>query len=93
MVTVEDIWPAWHAEERLGSGAFGTVWRASASTSCAVKIIQIAHEEGELESLRALGVDATGADALLERRAGEVLAEVEALDALRGEPNVVQIED
>ena len=77
----------------MGSGAYGTVWRVSGHEPCAVKIIQVTRDEDDLSGLSGIGADAATGNALLERRAAEVLAEIEALTALREVPYVMRIDD
>ena len=93
VVRVEDIWPEWHTDERLGAGAYGTVWRATRETSCAVKIIEVTRDANEVAALCDMGVGEESVHLMLERRATEVLAEIETMDSLRDVHNIVHIKD
>ncbi len=98
MFSVEDVWTQWQTQERLGEGAFGTVWRVICSKGgrdavAAVKLIEIHRDDAEFVALRDMGLGDSDTDGMVEARAMDVLSEIEAMDALKDCPHIVRIED
>lgn len=61
---IEKIWPEWKVVERIGSGAYGSVYKAVRSdhnltSSAAIKVISIPKDASEMESLRSDGMTRT----------------------------------
>lgn len=97
MQRIPQVWPGWQADELLGQGAFGKVYRASRTlgghtTQAAIKIIDIPRDEAEIESLRSMGMDALSIRSYFEETARSVINEVATMDRLKGSPHVVHIE-
>lgn len=99
-VILENIWPGWHIEEKIGTGSYGTVYKARHSQQgvagdlcCAVKIIRIPKDDAQ--TLELLGEDA-GAEQVenyYDSLRRKLVREIEMMEALKGSPNIVSIED
>ena len=91
-------WPGWRITEELGTGSYGTVFRigrekAGYTEEAALKIIDIPRSTAEYEAVRAgAGSDEAAAE-YFEQSGMELAKEFNALDRLKGNSNVVSIED
>lgn len=98
MQRISEIWPDWHADELIGQGAYGKVYRASReiggrTLQAAIKVIDIPRDEAEVTALRQMGMDALSVRSYFEETAQTVINELAIMDSLKGAPNVVGIED
>ena len=72
---IEKIWPEWKVVERIGSGAYGSVYKAVRSdhnltSSAAIKVISIPKDIAKEEAL------AKGKEALGDKLTGNVIKEI-----------------
>lgn len=98
MQRIPQIWPGWQADELIGQGAFGRVYRASRTMGghtsvAAIKVIDIPQSEDEVRALRSMNMDAMSIRSHFEDAAKRVINEVATMDRLKGSPHVVHIED
>ena len=98
MQRIPQVWPGWKADELIGQGAYGKVYRASrtlgGNTSvAAIKVIDIPSDESEVEALRQMNMDAMSIRSYFEETARRVVDEVATMERLKGSPHVVHIED
>lgn len=63
MQRIPQIWPGWQADDLIGRGAYGKVYRASNASGeqAAIKIIEIPQDETEIAELQRMGMDALSA--------------------------------
>ena len=95
---INRAWPNWKVIGELGSGSFGTVYQIEredlvGTKEAAVKVIYIPQNEDELRGLRSEGVRDDEMRTYLEGRVRELGAEIRLMDMVRGNPNIVGIED
>ena len=88
-------WPEWKVEKLLGRGAFGEVYQIvkeefGTQMHAAVKIIRIPTDESEIEELEDNGI---AAKSYLNELVGDIANEIILMQALKGAPNIVEIDD
>ena len=98
MKRIPEVWSGWRAVELIGQGAYGKVYKAAREAGghtsyAAVKIIEIPRDEAEVAGLRSMGMDALSIRSYFEETARSVMAEIAVMDALKGAPGVLHIED
>ena len=98
MQRISQVWPGWHADELIGQGSYGRVYRASRSLGghtsvAAIKVVDVPRDGSEAEALRSMGMDEASVRAYFGDAARRVVDEVAAMDALKGSPHVVHVED
>lgn len=98
MQRIPEVWPGWQADELIGQGAYGKVYRASRAVGghvlqAAIKVIDIPQDEAEVIALKQMGMDALSIRTHFEDSAQLVMREIATMDVLKGAPNVVGIED
>ena len=103
------FWPQWHVVKRLGSGSFGDVFQVCTDESgrhqdAALKVIQMTDSvadnavpqpdpvpngsgSGQTQSISQYGQNASGNIPKVFRN------EIQIMEALRGAPNIVSIDD
>ena len=91
-------WPQWKAVSKIGHGSYGSVYKAGRTdqnmdTFSAIKVISVPSNEAELYSIEAEGYNAGQAREYFKKVAMTYVRESEVLKELRGEPNVVSIDD
>lgn len=97
MVDLSEIWPEWTVEKVLGSGSYGTVYKAVrcdyVKSEAAIKIISVPKtDEGE-DLLREEGLDIEQSRSYYREIVDGFVQEIELLLKLRGLPNIVGVED
>lgn len=94
---VKCVWPEWRIEELLGTGSYGTVYRAvradDPSCVCAVKMISIPRHPAELDSLRSEGMTDAETRTYLSELVNDFVGEIRMMEILRGEPNIVWVDE
>ena len=96
---VELLWPDWEIVEKLGSGAFATVFRASrrgkieGETDSAIKIIRIPRDDSDWDMMLAEGKQPDQAKAFFQEAVDDSMKEIRAMDKLGGNTNIVNIYD
>ena len=81
MMQLEDFWPEWHIEEKIGQGASGEVFLACRNVSgknfcAAVKVIRIPQDASETAALRNMGMDEASVDEYFETKARSLIDEI-----------------
>ncbi|MBR4359794.1 MAG: serine/threonine protein kinase [Clostridia bacterium] len=95
---VRQVWPDWEITDKLGGGAFGTVYKARrqdlAGTSyAAIKITQIPRDESEMEELRAEGMTPEQTFDYYKEVVRDYSSEIKMMDSVKGYTNIVAIDD
>ncbi len=95
---LRSVWPDWHVAGRLGGGAFGDVFQIyrdnhGIRVDSALKVIQVDSEENSA-ALLSNGQDDGKTESESQSDIPEaLLSEIQIMEALRGAPNIVAIED
>ncbi len=95
---IEPIFGKWYIEEKIGSGAFGTVYKIKRESFgkvyySALKEIQIPQDKDEIKALRnELGDDKSVSD-YYTNFVQDFAKEIELMSALKGNSNIVSFED
>ena len=95
---LRDVWAEWHVAKRLGGGAFGDVFQIyrdnhGIRVDSALKVIQVDSEETAVV-LPAKGQAGGETEAASQSDIPDaLLSEIRIMEALRGAPNIVAIED
>ena len=95
---LRSIWPEWHVAGHLGGGAFGDVFQIykenyGVRMDSALKVIQVRDEEATAV-FPSDNTDDTEAENGTQRNMPDSLRkEIQIMEALRGAPNIVSIED
>ncbi len=94
----EPLWGNWYADELLGEGGYGRVYRlvrrdGGGTYYSACKHITIPKNEAEVQSARAMGMDKQSTYTYFSDMASRILNEINIMYALRGESNIVTYED
>ena len=97
-ICLPENWAAdWMLEEKLGSGAYSSVWRAvrrdNPSVDAAIKIISIPSGRAEAAALMGEGLDREQAQEYYDGIARQYIREIDMLEEFKGTPNIVSIED
>ena len=88
-------WPEWKVEKLLGRGSFGEVYQVvrdefGTSMRAAIKIIRIPMDDSEVEELEDSGISARS---YLNGLVTDITNEIILMQALKGAPNIVGIDD
>ncbi len=94
----EPLWGGWYADELIGEGGYGRVYRMVHNSSAgafysACKYISIPKNEYEIANARAMGMDDEALYEYFEEMARQIIREIEIMYSLRGEENIVGYED
>ena len=92
----EPLWGEWTAEELLGAGSFGTVWkvrRAADGRCAAVKQVVVPFVNGDLRTAYAEGLTVEGAKHYFRALMEETKKEVDLMQDLAQCQEVVHFED
>lgn len=97
-MTVEEVWPSWHAQQFLGRGSYGEVYRIYRDemghrSLAAAKHIEIPHDSTQVDSLSSMGMDSQSMKAYFKKMARDLVDEIAVMESLKGARNVVFIED
>lgn len=93
------VWPDWEVVEKIGSGAFATVVRASRKNKIAgekdsaVKIIRIPGDDSDWDQMLAEGKNEEQAEQYFQSIVDDSLKEIRAMEDLTGNTNIVSIFD
>jgi serine/threonine protein kinase len=95
---LKDIWPEWKIVEEIGSGSFGTVYKAErqelgVTSQAAIKVITIPLHESELRSLRADGLSESATYHFFEDTVQKTVSEIRVLESMKGNSYIVSVED
>ena len=91
---LRDVWPEWHVAGRLGSGAFGDVFQIyrdnfGIRVDSALKVIQMS----STDSTVILPMNKDDQERVKDDIPDPLRSEIQIMEALRGAPNIVTIED
>ena len=93
------IWPGWETVRKIKSGSYGTVYEierklpSGNKEKAALKVISIPQKEYELDELRSQQYTEEAITAYFEDRKNRVLDEYERMLALKGNTNIVTVDD
>ena len=92
------VFDNWIVEDKIGSGAFGTVYRIRKDENgveyrSALKVITIPPENSEVLSLKSEGMTKEEISAYYSEIADSFMDETKLLEELKGNPNIVGYED
>ena len=95
---LRSIWPEWHVICRLGGGAFGDVFQISKENygirvDSALKVIQVSNEMATMPLSFNSPDDTEDEDVNQSNLPDSLRKEIQIMEALRGAPNIVSIED
>ncbi|MBQ0036003.1 MAG: serine/threonine protein kinase [Firmicutes bacterium] len=98
MIELNNIWPEWKIEKRIGRGAYGEVYKAvrndyGIETYSAIKIISIPADNCEVDELFYEGLTLDDARVYLKSVVDECVSEIRLMESLKDNLNVVNIED
>ena len=96
-INISDIWPEWEIIEEIGSGSFGTVYKAARSAFgetffSAVKVITIPQKESN-HTIPLLNRNEKEVRSYYEKLVSDCAGEISALIKLQGNSHVVNIQD
>jgi len=90
-------WPEWQLLEPMDSGSFGTVYRACRADNpvdqCAVKIIPVPQDDGQIQELRSQGMSDTKIRSIFEKEAAALLEKARKLSGFMDDPHIVSVFD
>ena len=97
-VRLPDKWNEWEIVEQVGMGSFGTVYKAERrlgnnSFFSAIKIIHIPLEEQDTEILRREYKDENSLRLYYKDLVESCIEEIHTMEQLKGNSNIVSIED
>ena len=91
---LRSVWPEWHVAGRLGGGTFGDVFQiyrdnCGIRVDSALKVIQVSSSESTV----AMPINRNDDLQMEDEIPDELRSEIQIMEALRGAPNIVAIED
>ena len=92
------FWPEWNIEEKVGSGAYGEVYRVSRQVGSrvyysAVKVISIPQSQAQIDAVRAENRDEQSTRQYFQEVVNGCIDEISLMMDLRGASNIVTVED
>lgn len=92
------LWGAWQADDLIGEGSYGRVYRISREDiggryESAVKHIRIPKSDLEVSNAKNVGMDDKSMSLYFGDMAGKIINEIKAMYSLRGIPHIVAYED
>ncbi len=98
MLDLSKVWPEWTAEEKLGEGAYGSVYKCvrrerGITSYCAIKVITVPHDSSELDSLKLEGYTDETSKEYFNDIVDNFVNEISVMENLKGLPNIVSVED
>ena len=95
---ITQVWPEWVAEQALGKGSYGTVYKAVRSdnhitSQAAIKVISIPADQSELDSLRSEGLTEESAKTYFQGIVDDFVSEISLMETMKGVQNIVSVED
>lgn len=97
-VQVSAFWPEWEIEKRIGSGSYGTVYRArkevgETTVYSAIKVISLPFADSEVESMVAEGLTLNDSVSYYKQLTEDIVKEVSFMESCKGCNNIVRVED
>ena len=98
LVDVSAFWPEWEIDKRIGSGSYGTVYRAKKAVGettvySAIKVISLPFADSEVESMVAEGLTLNDSVNYYKQLAEDIAKEVSFMESCKGCNNIVRVED
>lgn len=95
---LKNAWPEWQAEEQIGKGSYGTVYKAvrrdhNVESYAAIKVISIPSDKSEIDLLRSEGFDMNASKSYFEGIVNDFVGEIQLMESLKGIQNIVSVED
>lgn len=92
------IWPGWDVINCIGKGGFGAVYEIRREVfgdveRCALKVITIPKDSGEIEYMRCEGMDDDSITNTLHSQVGNIINEYKLMTRMRENPNIVHCDD
>jgi len=94
---LKEFWPDWTAEDVIGTGAFGKVYKAvnneaGFSVHSAIKVISIPSSEAEIDALRSEGMTVSETKNYFKGIVDDFVNEIKLMHTLKGAANIVAVE-
>ena len=98
MKVIEKIWEGWKAEEEIGRGSYGTVYKCVKEENgvkeySAIKVISVPQNEYETSEIAFKKMNDDQTKEYYKDIADDLVKEIEILKALKGTKNIVEIYD
>lgn len=98
MIDLSKVWPEWTAEEKLGEGAYGSVYKCvrrerGITSYCAIKLITVPNDSSELDSLKIEGYTNEDTREYFNDIVDSFANEIQVMENLKGFQNIVSVED
>ena len=92
------VFPDWQITEKIGSGAYGTVYKAVRKNGrieevSAIKVISVPRDEAELNSIRAESMSEESTVSRLRNIVDDCEREIQMMASFKGLQNIVSFED
>ena len=92
------VWPGWETVRLIGRGSFGAVYEIERDVfgdteKCALKHIEIPHNESEIREMRSEGLDEKSITQSLADQARDIVKEYKMMARLNDCPNIVTCHD
>lgn len=96
--SISTVWPEWSVVEQIGSGSYGTVYKAvrqehGIESFAAIKVISIPQTSSEIAALQAEGLSLSKTRKYYEGVVNEFVNEIRVMESLKGVQNIVGVED
>lgn len=93
-----EYWPGWQTVRQIGKGGFGAVYEIQREVfgdteRCALKIITIPKDSGEIEYMKCEGMDDESITSTLHSQVGDIINEYKLMTRMRENPNIVHCDD
>lgn len=98
MDKIQELWPEWKAEELLGKGTFGEVYKAKKEvygnvSYAAIKVIEIPKDPSEVRDLQQSDMDESSIQAFYEDMIHNLMSEIQIMESMKSANGIVGIED
>ena len=95
---LKQVWPEWKIVNRIGGGAYGTVYEAvrrdyDVESRAAIKIISVPKSQSEIDTLRTEGMTPEASKTYLQGVVNDFVNEIRLMISLEGSPNIVDVKD
>ena len=100
-MNLQNIWPEWTVDRKIGQGSYGTVYKITKhdpgneflATSSALKVIQIPNSPEQIQGLYNQGLDKRSVYNVLKGDVEAIKNEIQVMFSLSSAQSVVKIED
>ena len=95
---LKQVWHEWKIANRIGGGAYGTVYEAvrkdyDVESRAAIKIISVPKNQAEIDTLRTEGMTPETSKTYLQGVVNDFVNEIRLMISLEGSPNIVDVKD